>query len=186
MKLNRSSGWVAVSMVICVALVCAQILVANTPRLKDADGSRESVKRGSDASSALQERRPKSPEAQAAFDVGYSFYEQALLYDKPEDWDGAIEAFTKAYRLEPTWTPIFYSLAAANLGTEKMFLTAVAWGWAYLYANPKGEYAKGAREIVENGIRKAEEKRMRKRMKNLDNMATQLFGKEDENLECPH
>jgi len=148
-------------MVICVALVCAQILVANTPRLKDADGSRESVKRGSDASSALQERRPKSPEAQAAFDVGYSFYEQALLYDKPEDWDGAIEAFTKAYRLEPTWTPIFYSLAAANLGTEKMFLTAVAWGWAYLYANPKGEYAKGAREIVENGIRKAEEKRIK-------------------------
>jgi hypothetical protein len=161
MKPNRSSGWVVVGIVVCVALACAQILAANTLRSNDADGSREPAKRGSNTSSAIQERRPKSPEAQAAYDVGYNFYQQATLNDKPEDWDAAIEAFTKTYRLEPTWTPVFYLLAAANLGTKKMFLTAVAWGWAYLYADPKGDFAKGAREVKENCIRKAEENRIK-------------------------
>jgi hypothetical protein len=46
------------------------------------------------------------------------------------------------------------------------------------------EHVPSAEEIEK--MRKADEKRMRKRMKNLDNMAKQLFGKEDENLESPH
>lgn len=45
------------------------------------------------------------------------------------------------------------------------------------------EHIPNAEEIER--MRKAEEKRMRKRMKNLDNMAKQMF-KEDENLECNH
>jgi ankyrin repeat protein len=103
---------------------------------------------------------PLSAEAQAAFDVGSSLAEEAFVSGKPEDWDAAVDALMKAHELAPAYAPIALRLAAAHQ-QRKRFLSAVAWGYAYLYADAKQEFAKNAREVVEYCSRRAEAQKIK-------------------------
>ncbi len=102
----------------------------------------------------------RSPEAQQAFDVGLSLYNDALLNSTPANWDAAIEALAKAQEDAPMSADAAALLASAC--TERgLPLAAIAWGRAYLYAAPNGEKAEKVRAVIEYGSRQVEATRIK-------------------------
>lgn len=103
--------------------------------------------------------RPSSPEAQKMLDVGVDLYKDAVLTGTPQAWEAAIDALTRAYDLEPNYAPVTVQLASA-CQQRGLFLTAIAWAYASLYAAPTDKDTTDARSIIEFCSRKAEAQRI--------------------------